>query len=191
VCVVVTRGSGESLSLSWLKGPLIVLGAPLSFALYNVLLKPLFARFDLLALTAATSLVGTAALLPLFASSDPAVIPSVSRGDVALVLYLGIFSTLLGYVAWNIGLRAFGPTRAVTATYAIPALAVVFGAVTLEEPVTAWIAVGGFLIVGGVALASLRAAGRGLGVRGLFRPADRRSEDAPRAPAAEPPSRAR
>jgi drug/metabolite transporter (DMT)-like permease len=158
VVVVVGLGSGEELSFSGLKGPLIVLGAPLSFALYNVLLKPLFARYDLLALTATTSLVGTVALLPIFAASDVGGIGSVAARDVALILYLGIFSTLLGYIGWNIGLRAFGPTRAVTATYAIPALAVLFGAVTLEEPVTAWIAVGGLLIVGGVALASGRLA---------------------------------
>ena len=190
VVVVVGLGSGEEFSLSGLKGPLIVIGAPLSFALYNVLLKPLFARYDLLALTATTSLVGTAALLPVFAASDVAGIGSVAARDFALVLYLGVFSTLLGYIGWNIGLRAFGPTRAVTATYAIPALAVLFGAVTLEEPVTAWIAAGGLLIVGGVALSSFRGAGRGRGVRGLFHPVAR-PEDAPRAPAAEPTSRAR
>jgi drug/metabolite transporter (DMT)-like permease len=192
VVVVVGLGAGEELSLSGLKGPLIVLGAPLSFALYNVLLKPLFARYDLLALTATTSLVGTVALLPIFAVSDVGGIGSVAGRDIALILYLGVFSTLLGYIGWNIGLRAFGPTRAVTATYAIPALAVLFGAVTLEEPVTAWIAVGGLLIVGGVALSSLRDAGRGHGVRGLFRRDARRSEGAPRAAhAAEPTSRAR
>ena len=191
VVVVVGLGSGEEFSLSGLKGPLIVLGAPLSFALYNVLLKPLFARYDLVALTATTSLVGTAALLPIFATSDVGGIGSVAGRDLALILYLGIFSTLLGYIGWNIGLRAFGPTRAVTATYAIPALAVLFGALTLEEPVTAWIAVGGLLIVGGVALASLRGAGRDHGVRGLFRRGAHRSEDAPRARAAEPTSRAR
>jgi len=190
VVVVVGLGSGEEFSLSGLKGPLIVLGAPLSFALYNVLLKPLFARYDLLALTATTSLVGTFALLPILAGSDLGGIGSVAGGDVALILYLGIFSTLLGYIGWNIGLRAFGPTRAVTATYAIPALAVLFGAVTLEEPVTAWIAVGGLLIVGGVALSSFRGGGRGHGVRGLFH-RGARPEDAPRARVAEPPSRAR
>jgi drug/metabolite transporter (DMT)-like permease len=190
VCVVVGLGSGEELSFAGLRGPLIVLGAPLSFALYNVLLKPLFARYDLLALTATTSLVGTVALLPIAAGSDLGGIHSVAARDVALILYLGVFSTLLGYIGWNIGLRAFGPTRAVTATYAIPALAVLFGAVTLKEPVTAWIAVGGLLIVSGVALASLRGAGRGHGVRGLFR-RGARPEDAPRAPAAEPTSRAR
>ena len=77
VCVVVGLGSGEEFSLSGVKGPLIVLGAPLSSALYNVLLKPLFARYDLLALTAATSLVGTVALLSIFAGTDLGGVTSV------------------------------------------------------------------------------------------------------------------
>jgi len=79
VVVVVGLGSGEEFSLGGIKGPLIVLGAPLSFALYNVLLKPLFARYDLLALTATTSLVGTVALLPILAASDIGGIGSVTR----------------------------------------------------------------------------------------------------------------
>lgn len=163
VCVVITLGAGEELSLSGAKGPLIVLGAPISFAIYNVVLKPLLGRYDLLALTAATSLVGTVALLPLLNLSDFRAATSASSDEVALVLYLGVLSTLLGYVAWNIGLRAFGATRSVSATYAIPALAVLIGAVTLEEPVTAWIAAGGLLILTGVALAgySGRRAGPG------------------------------
>ena len=58
VAIVVALGTGSDLSFESAKGPLIVLGAPLAFALYNVILKPLFSRYDLLALTAATSLVG-------------------------------------------------------------------------------------------------------------------------------------
>ena len=40
VAVVVALGTGQSFSLESAKGPLIVLGAPLAFALY-VILKPL------------------------------------------------------------------------------------------------------------------------------------------------------
>jgi drug/metabolite transporter (DMT)-like permease len=191
VCVVITLGAGEELSLSGVKGPLIVFGAPVSFALYNVLLRPLLQRFDLLALTAATSLVGTFSLLPLLRPSSVGNLSSGSLSEALLVLYLGVLSTLLGYVAWNIGLRRLGATTAVSWTYLIPALAVLIGAVTLEEPVTEWIAAGGLLIVGGVALASFRGAARGRGVRDLVRLAARRSGAVPRAPAAERPSRAR
>ena len=69
VAIVVALGTGEELSLESAKGPLLVLGAPLSFAFYNVVLKPLLARYDLLALTAATSLVGTLGLIPFLRGS--------------------------------------------------------------------------------------------------------------------------
>ena len=41
VAIVVGFGSGSDLSFESAKGPLIVIGAPLAFALYNVILKPL------------------------------------------------------------------------------------------------------------------------------------------------------
>jgi len=153
VSIVVSLGTGDSLSLDGAKGPLIVLGAPVGFALYNVLLKPLLARYDLLALTAATSLVGMVGLLPLIRGSTIDAVAELSVADAALVLYLGVVATFLGYIAWNVGLRGLGPTRAVTYTYAISPLAVVFGALALDEEVTLWLALGAALVVGGIALA--------------------------------------
>jgi drug/metabolite transporter (DMT)-like permease len=136
-----------------MKGPLIVLGAPLAFALYNVLLRPLLGRYDLLALTAATSLVGMIGLVPLADRSTLDTVGNLSSGDVLRLLYLGIVATFLGYIAWNVGLRGLGPTRAVTYTYAISPVAVLTGALVLDEPVTVWLAVGGVLAIGGIALA--------------------------------------
>jgi drug/metabolite transporter (DMT)-like permease len=153
VALVVALGTGETLSLASAKGPLLVVFAPLSFALYNVLLKPLFARYDLLALTAATSLVGILGLLPFLRSSTAGLVTGVSARDASFLLYLGVLATLLGYVLWNVGLRGIGPTRAVAYTYAISPLAVVIGAIVLDEPVTPWLALGGALVVGGIATA--------------------------------------
>jgi drug/metabolite transporter (DMT)-like permease len=153
VAVVVALGAGETLSFESAKGPLIVAFAPLSFALYNVLLKPLLARYDLLALTAATSLVGIVGLLPFLRGSTVDLARDVSPKDAALLLYLGVLATLLGYIFWNVGLQGLGPTRAVAYTYAISPLAVFIGAIVLDEPVTAWLAVGAVLVVGGIATA--------------------------------------
>lgn len=153
VAIVVALGAGSELSFESAKGPLIVLGAPLSFALYNVILKPLLGRYDLLALTAATSLVGTVGLAPFVRGSTLDTVVDARASDAALLLYLGVLATLLGYILWNAGLKGLGPTRAVAYAYAIPALAVTFGAVFLDEPVTLWLGVGGALIVGGIATA--------------------------------------
>ena len=153
VAVVIVLGTGESLSLDGVKGPLLVLGAPLAFALYNVILKPLLGRHDLLALTAATSLVGTIGLLPLARGTTVSAVTEPSLEDAALLLYLGLLATLLGYILWNVGLRGIGPTRAVSYAYAISPLAVLIGAVVLGEVVTPWLVLGGLLVVGGIAAA--------------------------------------
>ena len=153
VAVVVALGTGEDLSLESAKGPLIVIGAPLSFALYNVILKPLLGRHDLLALTAATSLVGTLGLVPLIRASTVDAVVDASATDAALVLYLGVLATFLGYIGWNVGLRGLGPTRAVAYTYAISPLAVIIGALVLDEELTPWLVVGAALVVGGIILA--------------------------------------
>ena len=153
VAIVVAFGAGNELSFESAKGPLIVLGAPLAFALYNVILKPLLGRHDLLALTAATSLVGTFGLTPFVRHSTGDALADASTSDAVLLLYLGVLATLLGYILWNAGLKGLGPTRAVTYAYGIPPLAVAFGAMFLDEPVTIWLALGGALVVGGIAAA--------------------------------------
>jgi drug/metabolite transporter (DMT)-like permease len=164
VAIVVALGSGSELSLESAKGPLIVLGAPLAFALYNVILKPLLGRHDLLALTAATSLVGTVGLLPFVRASTADAVVDATATEAALLLYLGVLATLLGYILWNFGLKGLGPTRTVTYAYGIPPLAVAFGALFLDEPVTAWLALGGALVVGGIAFAQRSARQRSTSV---------------------------
>ena len=153
VVVVILLGSGQSVSVSSSKGPLLVLIAAASFAAYNVLAKPLLGRYDAIAVSSAASLVGTVALLPFAASGTAGRLTGMSGGDLLLVLYLGLVCTLAGYVLWTVGLRGLDPSRAVAYLYGVPVVAVAVGALTLGESVTAWLLVGGLLVVGGVALA--------------------------------------
>ena len=166
VGVVVALGTGETLSFDRVEGPLIVLVAPLSFAAYNVILKPLLGRHDLLALTAASSLVGTIALVPFVRGSTVDHVTGISATDALLVLYLGVLATLLGYIGWNYGLRSLGPTRAVVYTYGNPPLALLIATVALGEELTGWLVVGALLVVGGIVMAqgtSLAAVSRAVG----------------------------
>ena len=153
VVVVILLGSGQTVSVSSSKGPLLVLIAAASFAAYNVLAKPLLGRYDAIAVSSAASLVGTVALLPFAASGTADRLTGMSGGDLLLVLYLGLVCTLAGYVLWTVGLRGLDPSRAVAYLYGVPVVAVAVGALTLGESVTAWLLVGGLLVVGGVALA--------------------------------------
>jgi drug/metabolite transporter (DMT)-like permease len=156
VVVVVALGSGQSISLENAKGPLLVLLAPLSFALYNVIVKPLVGRIDPAAVSSAANLLGTLALLPLLRPSSVDHARALGAWDWALVFYLGLICTLFAYNAWGLALRRLDASRAVAYLYGVPVLAVLIGALTLGEKVTVWLALGAALVVGGVAVAQVR-----------------------------------
>jgi drug/metabolite transporter (DMT)-like permease len=153
VVVVVLLGSGASFSLHGLRGPLLVLIAPLSFALYNVLYKPLLGRFDLLALTAAGGLIGSLMFLPFENTGALDRFVALDAGDWLSLIALGLGATLGGYVTWSIALRGLEPSRAMSYLYLVPPLAVAIGALALGESVSAWLLLGGALVIGGVAVA--------------------------------------
>ena len=153
VVVVVALGSGQRVSFAGARGPLLVLAAPAAFAAYNLLVKPLLPRVGALATTAAASLVGTAALVPLGLFGTPGRVSHASAGDWLLLAYLGLACTLAGYVAWTWGLSRLDASRTVAYLYGVPVTAVAIGAVTLGEPVSAWLVAGAVLVVGGVAVA--------------------------------------
>ncbi len=153
VLVVVLLGSGEQLSPSGAKGPLLVLIAPLAFALYNVIAKPLLERHDPIAVSAAASLIGTVGLLPLLSAHPVATARGLGAEEWVLILYLGLACTLAAYIGWTLALRQLDPSRAVAYLYCVPVLGVVTGAVALDEPVTGWLVLGAGLVVAGVAVA--------------------------------------
>jgi drug/metabolite transporter (DMT)-like permease len=152
VCVVLL-GSGQRISFHDARGPLIVLAAPLAFAAYNVILKPLFARHGAIPLTAAAGLVGTVALLPFAGGGTLRRVSDLHAGGAALLLYLGLAATLGGYLGWTLGLRRLDASRASAYLYGVPVVAIVIGALTLGEQVTVWLGLGAALVVAGVAMA--------------------------------------
>jgi drug/metabolite transporter (DMT)-like permease len=153
VVVVVVLGSGASFSLDGLRGPLLVLLAPLTFAVYNILYKPLLARYDLLALTAAGGLVGAVLFIPFENTGAIDRFGALGAGDWISLAALGLGATLSGYITWSIALRGLEPSRAMSYLYCVPPLAVAIGALALGEQVTAWLLLGGALVIGGIALA--------------------------------------
>ena len=119
-------------------------------------MKPLVGRIDAAAVSSAANLLGTLALLPLLNGSSVDHARALGAWDWTLVFYLGLVCTLFAYNAWGMGLRRLDASRAVAYLYGVPVLAVLIGAVTLGEKVTAWLALGAVLVVGGVAVAQVR-----------------------------------
>ena len=153
VVVVVLLGSGQRISFHNARGPLLVLAAPIAFAGYNVIVKPLLRQHGAVRVTAAASLVGTMALLPFTRAATFRRVSDLHPGGVALLLYLGLAATLGGYLAWTLGLRWLDASRTTAYLYAVPVVAIVIGAVTLGEQVTPWLGLGAALVVAGMVMA--------------------------------------
>jgi drug/metabolite transporter (DMT)-like permease len=115
--------------------------------------KPLLPRYGVLPVTAAASLIGTAALLPFASGAAIRRVSHLDASGVALLLYLGLAATLAGYIGWSRGLRQLDASRTVAYLYVVPVVAIVIGALTLGEHVTVWLGLGAALVVAGVALA--------------------------------------
>jgi len=148
VAVMVTRGDLSALQIH--PAMLLVLVAPMSWGLYSVLAKPVFdSEGDPLPLTVFVVALGT-----LFSSVfTPAGLP----GRLALMpplawaslIFLGLVSTLGGYLIWSVSVERLGVNRTVAYVYFIPLAALVMSALALgERPGWPALAGGGMILLG-------------------------------------------
>lgn len=82
----------------------------------------------------------------------PAKMPSL-QAWLALTV-LGVACTGIAYILFFRLIEEAGPAKALTVTFLVPVFAVLYGAVFLHEPVTAWMLICASVIVCGVALSS-------------------------------------
>lgn len=87
--------------------------------------------------------------VPFFLPAGPVPMPVT-----ASVLALGVLCTGVAYLLYFRLIRDVGATSALTVTYLIPVFGVLWGALFLDEPVTAPMLAGGLVILAGTALAT-------------------------------------
>ncbi|MEE9298751.1 MAG: DMT family transporter [Acidimicrobiia bacterium] len=132
----------------------------LAFASYSILFaKRATATLDPVSIAGPQFVVGTGLLLLLVPFTDG--VPSeVTTAGWALVVAAGLLSTALPFLVFYTALPNISATQASLVGYVVPLVSIVLGVAWLDERVTAAIAAGGALILGGIVLAD-RAAAQG------------------------------
>jgi drug/metabolite transporter (DMT)-like permease len=153
IAVVAIWAPGQSLEFDHLTGPLWVLAASLSWAVYTIVMKPALATGDSLGITAASTLAGAACTLPFVRSSTVDTIVDLTLHQLLILLWLALAVTVIGYLAWNEGVRGLDPSRASVYLYPITPLSLLAAVVLLDEPWSPALGVSCVLVLGGVALA--------------------------------------
>lgn len=154
VAVVVAKGSIEVVArLSFNRGDLIMLGAPLCWALYSIIGKKVLAHFTPLAATAYAALFGAALLAPAAALEQLAgggALPRFSVMGWLAILQLALLGTVVGFVWWYQGVQSIGTARAAAFVNLVPLFGALQAALFLGERLIPAQLVGGLLVVCGV-----------------------------------------
>jgi drug/metabolite transporter (DMT)-like permease len=164
VAIVVLAGPGLGLGLGGgagggavLVGDVLTLGAALCWSIYTAFGAPHLRRHSPLR-TTAWAMVGGCLVLAApglwqAASADWAHVSGAAWGGLLYSAFLpaGIANVLV----FN-AIRLLGPTRITAYQFLVPFIAVVLGALLLQEPIRAAQVAGGAVIVGGVALTRAR-----------------------------------
>ncbi|NMG14231.1 DMT family transporter [Aromatoleum bremense] len=161
VMIIVARGSlATLLGFSLNTGDLWMLLAVLTWGLYTVGLQWRPAGIDPMLMLAAFTAVGVAGLAPLYAWEiaggrliDPS--PAAFAG----ILYTGIFPGFLGYVFFNAGVAAVGPSRASLFIHLMPVFTALLAAIFLGERPQPFHFAGIALVFAGIFLTTRKPAG--------------------------------
>jgi drug/metabolite transporter (DMT)-like permease len=146
-------------------GTLAVILAAISYAAGSLYSQHKLDNSSGLLVSTASVLWGTVAILPFGVAQGPTSMPGWQA--ILSVAVLGLLGTAVGLLMYLRLLEEHGSSKASLVVYLLPVIALVYGAVFLDEPIRVTALVGLALILGGVALAS-----------GLVRPL-RRQEPVP------------
>ncbi|AWI80963.1 EamA family transporter [Parazoarcus communis] len=160
VTVIVSRGSIDTLlGLSLNAGDLWMLGAVLVWGLYTVGLQWRPQGVHPMLMLAALTLVGLTALTPVYLwelSTDRHIV--LSAASLTGILYTGVFPGFLGYVFYNAGVAAVGPSRASLFIHLMPVFATILAAIFLGERPYAYHFIGISFVFSGILLTTRRPA---------------------------------
>ena len=141
-------GGGER--AAW--GSLAVVGATICYALGGLYAGRRFVGLRPELVAFGSLCFATTFALPFGAASAS----SFGWETLAALLFLGVGATAIAYLLYFGLIAGAGASRAILVTYLVPSLAIVYGAVLLDEKISALALVGLALVLTGVALGTRR-----------------------------------
>lgn len=157
VTFVITNGNLFSiLQAKYNLGDLLLMGAPLCWAIYSIIGKGIMQRYSPLACTTYACGFGTLMLLPfsLYELSQKGlfIFTQTSFLGWLAIVYMAVFASVLGFVWWYKGVEKIGASKTSIFTNLVPVSAVVLASVLLGEKITGGDLVGAGLVISGVYL---------------------------------------
>jgi len=157
VALALLAGLASAPPGAW-RGDLLMVGATLCMAFYNVWSRPFMARSSALGFVTTSMGAGAICLVAVAAASGGfAVTRSLDAAQWTAVIYLGVFGGAAAFFLWVLALQMTTPTRVANTMTVNPIAASLLAALIVSEPI-GWNLVVGLAAVGlGIWLASTSA----------------------------------
>ncbi len=148
--IVVKWGSGDALDFRYLLGVAITFGAPVSWALYTIIGKPMVGRADPNIVTLSAIVWGSAPLIP-FLPVD--MIPTMTALGWAAMGFLTVVCTVFGFLVWSWALQKTEAARLGAVVYLIPLVTICSELLWFGRAPSIGLILGGIILIAGVVLA--------------------------------------
>ncbi len=147
---VIAWSAGVSMHMS--SGVALVLVATVLWAGYQVLQKTVAHGYGAIELTVWPTMFAALAMVP-WSLTLPTAFAAAPVAATLGVVWLGIGSSVGGFLAWSYAIRRLPVVVSSNALFGVPVAAFVIGLIFLGEVPSAWAILGGAFVLGGVALA--------------------------------------
>jgi len=154
--VIVRWGSGRPIALDDAGYALIVMLAPLNWAVYTISGKTVIARHPPLLVVGVAMIFAGLFSLVFVGPSLIAQLPTLPAEFWWAVLFLAVPCTVFAFVVWFGALERMPAGRAAGFIYLVPMFSVTFSHWLLDEPVTPALLLGAAILIGGVTLVNRR-----------------------------------
>jgi len=145
-----------SIEIEYIFGALAVLIAAAMGALYTVAGKKLLDRYSALSLTVYAMLLGSLGLIPFLSKSLLDEVSAMSTRGWIAVIFLGICSTVIGYILWYVALKIKTASEVSVYLYAVPVLSTIISYFLFDDKITLLFIFGGLLVIVGLAIVNMK-----------------------------------
>ena len=131
-----------------------ILIATIMGAFYTIAGKKLLHKYPAFSLTTYAMLLGSIGLIPFIRMSFFEEIFSMSLVTWFAVIFLGLFSTVIGYSIWYMALEIKSASEVSIYLYCIPIISTITSYILFDDKLTPLFLFGGMLIISGLLIAN-------------------------------------